>query len=509
MKTPSPSEGRFPPWLLHRAPLLLFLALYALTVALTYRQFGTTWDEGDVYMRGARLRQSFATGNPGFLVQKHEDPDGNEVYNHTYGMLLGLCNPDLDLSLFHGRNLAVASLGYIAAYELAFAVTGGPWAALLGPVALLLNPRFSGDTPSNPKDAPYAVFFIAFLALLVGWPEKRFVLKTILLGLLLFLACAQRLSGFFLLVPAALWWCLLAPEGKKTRPAVSAARLGTIAVMALALLYATWPYLRLAPWKNFWEVFSLSLRFPYNGKVLFLGQIFKVHDLPPTYPWVWLGIAIPLGLLAFAAIALALAFRKARHPATALVTVTLLLQAAAILFFRPALYDGLRHLLYLLPLVSFLAALGVWEIGRRLTPGWPRQAFAACVSLYAASVGFRMADLHPYEYLYFNGLVGGLPGAEGKFETDYWGAAYREAAIWLKTHELTDPKCGVTVYTKGNAIQTLAYLCDRPVRWGPMSEADYFISSTRWNEFREAGDRSPLYTVSRDGVPLCYVYRLK
>ena len=38
-----------------------------------------------------------------------------------------------------------------------------------------------------------------------------------------------------------------------------------------------------------------------------------------------------------------------------------------------------------------------------------------------------IARLHPYEYVYYNELVGGLQGAEGRFELDYWATGFREA----------------------------------------------------------------------------------
>ena len=38
-----------------------------------------------------------------------------------------------------------------------------------------------------------------------------------------------------------------------------------------------------------------------------------------------------------------------------------------------------------------------------------------------------MAALHPDEYVYYNALVGGVPGAAGRFKLDYWANSYREA----------------------------------------------------------------------------------
>jgi hypothetical protein len=46
-----------------------------------------------------------------------------------------------------------------------------------------------------------------------------------------------------------------------------------------------------------------------------------------------------------------------------------------------------------------------------------------------------MVRLHPYQYVYFNRIVaGGLRGAAGKYETDYWGASLKEATEWTVAH---------------------------------------------------------------------------
>ena len=39
--------------------------------------------------------------------------------------------------------------------------------------------------------------------------------------------------------------------------------------------------------------------------------------------------------------------------------------------------------------------------------------------------------LHPYQYIYYNSLVGGAKGAFRNFELDYWGTSYREAALYI------------------------------------------------------------------------------
>jgi len=491
-----------------RRPLLYFLLFYTVLAFAVHSDFGLTWDESDVYMRGTLLQNSFGTGKPGLLVEKHEDPDGNEVYNHTYGMLLSLANPDTDVDRFHGLNLAAAALGYAAAYELVFQATGDPRAALLGPVFLLLNPRFFGHSVADPKDMPFAVFNLVFLALLAALPNRRFAWKTAILGLALFLVMSQRLAGGSLVLLAAFWDLSLAPAKDRLSPGRTALHLTGVSAIAFSLLLATWPYLRLAPLAHLWEILNLTAHFPYNGTVLFMGKVSPVHGLPASYPWVWLGIGVPLGILALALSAPFLCRPWREKPAAALVLSALGLNLGLILLLRPFLYDGLRHLLFLLPLLSVAAALGAWEVWRLLPKGLPRSAFLAVLVLANTSTAFRMADLHPYEYVYFNEAVGGLRGAEGRFETDYWGAAYREAATWLRDNELADPKRAVKIHSEGMAFQCLAFLADRPVHWVPVgADWDYFISSTRGGGWKLAGNHAPIYTVVRDGVTLCYVFK--
>ena len=51
--------------------------------------------------------------------------------------------------------------------------------------------------------------------------------------------------------------------------------------------------------------------------------------------------------------------------------------------------------------------------------------------LLAALPGVLLgARLHPYEYTYYNALVGGTGGAFRQFETDYWGTSFDEVSAY-------------------------------------------------------------------------------
>jgi len=53
------------------------------------------------------------------------------------------------------------------------------------------------------------------------------------------------------------------------------------------------------------------------------------------------------------------------------------------------------------------------------------RGLAAALLLIPGLVG--ILTLHPYEYIFYNSLIGGVRGAFRNFELDYWATSYREA----------------------------------------------------------------------------------
>src|SRR5262249_12072337 len=55
---------------------------------------------------------------------------------------------------------------------------------------------------------------------------------------------------------------------------------------------------------------------------------------------------------------------------------------------------------------------------------------------------------------YFNGLVGGVAGADGRFDTDHWPNTYREALRWVNEQAARRPREVVTVAVAGDGYIT-------------------------------------------------------
>jgi hypothetical protein len=185
-------------FLQNRLLLIVFLIGYFTFSFLTFRHYGNTWDEHDVYSRGQLLYEHYQGKDNGNILlerQKGIDP-GNVIYNHSYGALAYSVNKGFSFENFHLFNLLFGSLIFIAIYELLLYFYKDQRYAVIGPVFLALTPRFFGDIPTNPKDMPFAVMFMLSLAgIFFLSKSQRFWFKTIVLGLLIGITQSFRILG--------------------------------------------------------------------------------------------------------------------------------------------------------------------------------------------------------------------------------------------------------------------------------------------------------------------------
>jgi len=128
------------------------------------------------------------------------------------------------------------------------------------------------------------------------------------------------------------------------------------------------------------------------------------------------------------------------------------LPIALVIFQHSTLYDGVRHLLFVYPVLVALAAAG-WTAG--LSPGrdsMVRQITAVLLVIGLANVLAFDVQAHPNEAAYFNELTGGPKGAFARWDMDYWGNCVLQAVGWsAKAAQLS----GVPVVISGEPSQVI------------------------------------------------------
>src|SRR5262249_35917331 len=87
---------------------------------------------------------------------------------------------------------------------------------------------------------------------------------------------------------------------------------------------------------------------------------------------------------------------------------------------RPAMYNGIRHFVFVAPAIAVVGGLAsAWMI-ERLAQWRPAAAICAGAVLVigCALPVAEMVKVHPYEYTYFNRIEGGVRGAAGRYMLD-------------------------------------------------------------------------------------------
>ncbi len=115
--------------------------------------------------------------------------------------------------------------------------------------------------------------------------------------------------------------------------------------------------------------------------------------------------------------------------------------------------------------------------------------------------------LHPYEYIYYNRFVSGVSGAFRKYEMDYWGISYREAANYLNE---TAP-ANSTVWVDGPAHLFELYARKDLKIYSDYETArvgryDYVVSTTRYNlDLTSYPHARIIHVIERDGALLTVI----
>jgi hypothetical protein len=122
---------------------------------------------------------------------------------------------------------------------------------------------------------------------------------------------------------------------------------------------------------------------------------------------------------------------------------------ALLMWRHSTLYDGIRHVLFVIPVLGLLAGGALVRLASFLSRPWMVAGIcAAAVYVGAAIANFVL--LHPLEYVAVNLLAGGVRGAYGRFELDYWSAAGTEPLRRLE--HLVDAEAPGLVIDKNHQI---------------------------------------------------------
>jgi glycosyltransferase involved in cell wall biosynthesis/tetratricopeptide (TPR) repeat protein len=440
---------------IYRLLFVLTALAIILIIPTIYSDFGITGDEHVQKIYGEMINQHFETD--GAYVYEGSDAKfkGQNALNMTpnlfyYGgsfdYLCAKIYSFFGSDPYETRHLINAFVGFLLMFFtglLAKEISGSWKIGFLALLMVALSPRIFGHSFNNPKDIPFAAAYMFTLLNIIRFvkqlpsPSAKTVVYLIL-GIAG--AISVRIGGLLLIAYLGLFVGIAFLWKKELRQQLLniplLIRVAFLGALAAGLGYLGglfyWPFGWESPIENPMKALEEMSSFDTAIQMLYEGVHVWSDRLPGYYVPKWMimtaPIAVALGMLMFLPIAF---LNKNRS--------TLLLGLTAFAAVFPPLYalsqdsplyDGMRHFLFIYPVLVVLAAYAWGKLGELIPNKMGQMATTIAPIVLLALPLMWMVKNHPYHYTYINEAYGGTKAAEHTYETDYWMISVKPLVKW-------------------------------------------------------------------------------
>jgi hypothetical protein len=514
----------------------LIFAVVGLLIILTFRDYGITWDE--------ELQSQYGQAVVDYYASLFKDHRFQQIFNlYLYGGMFDGVASVIDgftpFSVYETRHLVNAFFGLLGlwgTYRIG-KFLGGGFGGLVALTLLILTPMYYGHMFNNPKDIPFAagilwsIYYMAKLYEQGAHCQRSTIIK---LGIIYGLTLGVRVGGVMLfafwLVPwgwdaCRIFWSERNFKSFRQAFQISLRRaifiILPVFILSFGVMLICWPWAQQDPIVNPLRALSEFSNFPQDVEVLLDGTVYRSTQLPWTYVPLYFSVQLPELILFLLALTPFFAFSILKNLLLSrrqILTVIVMMASIPILYAvlrHPALYDAVRHFLFAVPLACIVSALTLQAILRKLELKNTHLATLVAVLIlgtFICSQAFIMCRLQPYEYIFINHFAGGVQGAYGRYEIDYWGSSFKEAAEKLQAFVAKEggvpPGKIYRVAICGPWDSAMIYL---PPDYRPVvanEPAEFFLSTTRWM-CQNMRPGKEIIRVKRLGAPLSIIKDLR
>jgi len=238
-----------------------------------------------------------------------------------------------------------------------------------------------------------------------------------LAGLSLGAALATKFTAL-LLAPVLGFQLLLWVRGRDGRPSVPWREIGVLALCAVLVFAACNPVMWVDPARGLGDYLAAGFHRAEDPHAqittFYLGRMYEYRP-PRSYPFLWTLVVIPVPLL----VGLGAGLLRWRSKLVRLCLPSLVVVYGALMLPAAPMHDGIRLLLPAFPFLCVIIGVGCGALADRLADlagrRWPRRVDLARVLVMVALFAVPILDVvafHPFELSYFNGLIGGIRGAQ-------------------------------------------------------------------------------------------------
>lgn len=534
------NKGNYP---IYRLVFFVLAAGFCLAYPLLSQDYGMTWDEKQ-HVEYSKIAYNWVT-TFGEDTTALAEPTGNADYVRqifrNYGEHMNLIamfvSETLGTDLYDTRHFIISLYGLLGIIAIALTVRAlTSWrGAIIALLFIGLNPSWLGFSMNNPTDIPFAVgfavsgYFMVRVLQQMPKPNRRDITW---LGIGIGIGIGSRVGAILIIAYFGMFlgiqWLYNCIKNKKgifsKGVAVYFKTLFSVAALGYLFGIILWPYALSNPIKNVFISFKKSSEnaFYANNTELFEGtRMYMLTEAPGYYVVKFLSIGNPLYMLFGIGLTVLLLNWIRRYVNIGYVLMFLFMMVFPVAWAEYTnlnYYNGWRHYLFVLPSMVVLSAIS-YEFLLHAFKNKIAQ-FAVFIILGAAFAKplLWIVKNHPNQYVYFNETVGGINGAYGNYETDYYSNSCRAAAEWIAQQE---PNSAVKVGINNEPL-TASYYAHRinpklDIFWLREYEEykprwDYMILTSRtygYNELRNGGfpPKGTVHVIKADDIPLCVVIK--
>ena len=431
-----------------------------------------------------------------------------------------------DIFLF--RHLLCSIAGWLTILITAFFAIWleGYMAGILVLLLFALSPTFLGHAQNNLKDIPFALSYIAaiFFTLKFFFHNNKPKTSTaIILAISIAFSISIRSGGLILICYLFLFLILYTYykyHNYNNIDWISARkqflRIMLISVVALILGIILWPYGQQNPFQHILKSYQVMSQFPTTIRQLFEGKMEWSDLMPWYYLPKYMAITIPLlviaGVVSFVLLSKKI-IRQEKILKYGFVVFSILFPIIFVIYEKSNLYGSWRHFLFVYPSIILLSAIGILYLFKYLNNKFIQ------IILLLFSLGLAIHPLkymllnHPYYYMYYNQMVGGLNGAYGNYETDYYYHTIRQGSEWLNKYLESNKQTGDIRVATNFSVKW--YFRNRPnihtaycqydqrsqIDWDYMIVANSYIAA-ELQQNKTWPPKNAIYVIYADQVPV-------
>ncbi len=446
---------------------LVVLAMF-IVLPIMSTQSGISGDEHTLYKQAAKSYNYFKTFGEDKSAILNNGRDPMYLYGQSFDLITYTLVKAFGIDdVYTFRHICNSLLGVLIIFlaGLLLVFLKGWRSGVVVMLLLLLSPRLLAHSFNNPKDLPFALGFIAtfYYSFRINESIYRPRLKHLVA---LVLAIAFTISiriGGLLLFPYVVLLFGLGWISKTWRVGLfnkkSLRLLGVYALYAVVIIVVSyflgillWPYGIDSPLVNPLIAMESMTNFSISIRQLFEGVNVFSNKLPWYYASKYIIITTPLVVLfgfALFLVGTIVSFKK-NNIYILFLLFTLFFPLVYIYIKESNLYGGMRHVLFVYPSLVILAALGISCFYNYFSKKLFRYIFISIVVVLSILPFQWMVRSYPHYLSYYNETIGGMKGAYGNYELDYWYGSLKQASEWFD--ENVKPEKKIIITTQHSAI---------------------------------------------------------